>query len=62
MHPLASTLLAAANAMTAGILPFAGGLCDQPAGVMEGVSLVMFLQHEHEERQRKAAERRKVKR
>lgn len=51
-----STLVTIAQHMKNGILPFDGGLLDQPAGLMSAVSIVHTFLVKQEERERKANE------
>jgi hypothetical protein len=42
--------------MKNGILPFEGGYCDQPAGLMSAMGIVQTFLAKQEERERKANE------
>jgi hypothetical protein len=51
-----ATLVSIAQHMKNGILPFEGGYCDQPAGLMSAMGIVQTFLAKQEERERKANE------
>ena len=55
-NPMVPYLLQCANYVKQGILPFEGGLLDQPAILMEAITVVQNFLHEEEERHRKKQE------
>lgn len=60
LHPQFGALLSAAGCYKNGILPHSGGLFEQNAVVMAGMELLLHLLAEREEKEAKAAERRKA--
>lgn len=64
-HPATPYLLSAASLMKQGVLPFEGGYFDQPAGVMDALSMVSKFLSDYEQKEsekaasKKAAPRRK---
>lgn len=61
-HPLFNTLLVLSEKYEKGILPYSGGVMDQPAQVIEMLSLISKLKQELElEQQKEAAKQSKGK-
>jgi hypothetical protein len=53
LHPLASTLVKMANALQAGILPYEGGLLDQPVILMEMIEIAQRCLRDYEDKMMK---------
>ena len=61
-HSSLPILIQAARAMQTGILPFAGGIMEQPCVVMDMIQIVQTFLNEYEEEERKKAAKTSAKR
>lgn len=62
LHPLAHTVIQAANALKVGVLPYSGGMLDQPAILMDMIQMAQIFLQEHEEKVMKESQKKSARR